>query len=358
MTCEMAQRAIALAALSWPADSSDLERDVQMVGGSTLEDASAANTMNGIVVHEPAEAAFSDNPALANHLQSCRTCQSEMTATTAFFRALAQESGPEPSPTLLARARMQLDHTLDSCEQAPAWTRGMQQVAFTAGRLRAAPLLSSALLFLGLLTGGYVGYRAGHAAHESDQTALLLAPPASEAPSVIADVSSVSHDPGTGLVEVHYDRLVADTLTAPAGDPSIRELLMAGTENGISPQVRHVSVNLLSGSCPAGAPCDTTPVRNALMNALENDKTAEVRREALAGLQPFIAEDTSVRDVVLSALMNDGSAAVRIEAVRLLQSVDVDSSVRQVLHTVSVHDGDPTIRSASLEALRSVPQVQ
>ena len=346
MTCDMAQRAIALAALSWP--ECDLDAGNPAV----------ADTIDGSDIPESEETALAENPALAEHLRSCRACQAEMTATTAFFRALANESGPEPSPTLLARARMQLDQTLDSCEQAPAWTRIFQQVAFTAGRLRAAPALSSALLLLGLLTGGYGGYHAGHAAHESDQTALLLTPREPETPSVVADVSSVSRDPGTGLVEVHYDRLVADSLTAPAGDPSIRELLMAGTENGINPQVRNTSVNLLSGSCPAGAPCDATPVRNALINALETDKTAEVRREALAGLQPFIAEDTAVRDVVLSTLINDGSAAVRIEAVRLLQSVDVDSSVRQALHTVSVHDGDPTIRSASLEALRSVPQVQ
>ena len=157
---------------------------------------------------------------------------------------------------------------------------------------------------------------------------------------------------------MRYDRLVADTLTAPADDPSIRELLMAATQNGIDAQVRNVSVGLLSGGCRTGAACDTSPVRNALLNALATDKTAEVRREALAGLQPLIADDTEVRDAVLAALMNDGSASVRIEAVRILQSVGVDSSVRQVLHTASLRDGDPSIRSASLEALKSVPQLQ
>ncbi len=313
--------------------------------------------------------------ALADHLSVCRSCQAELAATTAFFRALAHETdqnGPEPSATLLARARMQLDASLDSSAQAGPWTLFTRQIMFSAGRLRAAPALSSALLLAGLLAGGYGGYRAGHAAHAAEQDALLLAPPAPEAPSVVADVSSVSRDPGTGLVEVRYDRLVSDVLTAPAEDPSIRELLMAATQNGIDPQVRNVSVSLLSGGCGAGAPCpasdsasnaalnraDAAPVRNALMNALESDKTPEVRREALAGLGPFIADNTEVRDAVLSALMSDPSASVRIEAVRLLQPVDVDSSVRQVLHTVALRDGDPSIRSASLAALRSVPQIQ
>ncbi|WP_158615362.1 HEAT repeat domain-containing protein [Acidipila sp. EB88] len=83
-----------------------------------------------------------------------------------------------------------------------------------------------------------------------------------------------------------------------------------------------------------------------------------MRREALAGLQPFITQDMEVRDAVLAALMSDPSATVRIEAVRLLQPVDVDSSVRQVLHTVANQDGDPSIRSASLNALKNVPQIQ
>ncbi len=344
MTCDMAQRAIALAAVSSP------EEDDFFSGEHTAGERKAGGLAPGTT---------SQDSALAEHLRQCRECQAEMAATTAFFRALANEAGPEPSPSLLARARLGLNTTLDSCEQASSWARFSQQLAFTGGRLRAAPALSSGLLLLGLIAGGYGGYRAGHATHEAEQTALLLAPPAPETPSVVADVSSVSRDPGTGMVEVHYDRLVPDTLTAPSDDPSIRELLMAGTENGTDPEVRNISVNLLSGSnCPAGTSCDATLVRNALINALETDKTVEVRREALAGLQPFIADDTAARDAVLRALLNDGSASVRIEAVRLLQTVDVDSSVRQVLHTASMRDGDPAIRSASLQALRSVPQVQ
>ena len=202
------------------------------------------------------------------------------------------------------------------------------------------------------------GYRAGRTAHNLEQSSLLLAPPAPEVPSVVADVSSIHRDPESGMIEVRYDRLVPDALTAPADDPSIRELLMAGAENGTDPQVRNQSVSLLSGSCSAGSCGGVAPVRNALLNALATDKTPEVRREALAGLQPYIAEDMEVRDAVLSALMSDSSAAVRIEAVRLLQPVDVDSSVRQVLHTVAAQDGDPLIRSASLAALKTVPQVQ
>lgn len=422
MTCEMAQRAIALNAMasleevnfpSSPSASDDafrsippadrehgherdwdssqaLEADFATSADSLAEDsyrnllphflehdlqpypfespASEPDALTGVPGNSPhaassktqeqQQASFTGNDALQAHLSTCRACQAEMTATNAFFRALSQDAGPEPSATLLARSRMRLDATLDSCEQAPFWTRITQQFAFTAGRLRAAPVLSSGLLALGLVAGAYGGYHAGHAAHTAEENALLLAPPAPEAPSVVADVSSIRRDPDSGLVSVRYDRLVPDMLTAPADDPSIRELLMIGTENGTDPQVRDASVGLLAGACRGDAPCSGPPVRNALLNALANDKTPEVRREALAGLQPFISDDMQVRDAVLDALMNDPSATVRIEAVRLLQPVDVDSSVRQALHTVANSDGDPSIRSASLAALKDVPQVQ
>ncbi len=376
MTCERAQRVIALAAISssdtgfgrdvdpsWlspipsmKTDTYEQDENHEEAWKSSRQVPVAPSALDGTPLHtallQP------EGSALAEHLATCRSCQAEMAATTAFFKALGNDAGPEPSPTLLARARMQLDATLDSSEQAGLWTRLTQQLAFTAGRLRAAPLLSSALLIIGLLAGGYGGYQAGHSVHTSEQTALLLAPPAPEAPSVVADVSSINRDDATGMVEVRYDRLVPDILDAPAGDPSIRELLMAATENGTTPQVRNTSVSLLGGSCFGSAACGGDPVRNALLHALNTDSTPEVRRVAMAGLQPFIADDLQVRDAVLGALMNDSSGSVRIEAVRLLQPVGIDSSVRQVLHAVALRDGDPTIRSASLAALKSVPQIQ
>ncbi len=299
-----------------------------------------------------------DDAALDEHLRNCRACQAEMTATSAFFRALASETGPEPSATLLARARQRLDATLDDCAHEGLWTRLTQRLAFTAGRMRAAPVLCSGLLFAGLLAGGYAGYHAGLAAHNADQSALLLAPPAPDTPSVVVDVNSIAQDPQTGMVEVRYDRLVPDMLTAPLNDPSVRELLMAGAQTGVSPMVRNASLSLLSTDCGAGSPCAQASVRSALLNALETDRTPEVRREALVELQPYIADDMQVRDAVLTALMRDPSAAVRIEAVRLLQPVDVDSSVRQVLHTVAASDGDPSIRSASRAALKTLPHLQ
>ncbi|WP_158615361.1 hypothetical protein [Acidipila sp. EB88] len=246
-----------------------------------LVDPTLAEPAPGSMPH-PGEAAASydlgalarpEGEALAAHLATCRSCQAELAATTAFFRALAHEAGPEPSATLLARSRMRLDASLDSCECSGFWARLSQQVSFTAGRLRAAPALSSAILLAGVIAGAYGGYKAGQSAHTAEEVRYLLAPPTPEVPSVVADVSAVARDPETGMVEIRYDRLVPDVLTAPADDPSIRELLMAATENGTDPQVRNASVNLLSGNCAGVTLCGTVPVRNALLNVLATDRT-------------------------------------------------------------------------------------
>lgn len=364
MTCEMAQRAIALAAMTHaeppldPAEEWVPEGEFWLPGDPELP---VAHEQRAVSEGEPV---VPEGSPLAEHLKQCRSCQAEMAATSAFFRTLAGEAGPEPSATLLARARMQLDATLDSCERAGLLQRITQYLSFTAGRLRAAPGLCSALLIVGVLAGGYGGYRAGHAAHADEQARLLLAPPPPEVPSVVADVSSIRQDPQTGVVEVRYDRLVPDLLSGSPNDPSIRELLMAAAQNGTDVEVRHASLSLLAGPCREdSATCrelagEGDATRHALLNALFSDKTSEVRREALVGLQPYIGEDMEVRDAVLQALMSDPSASVRREAVRMLQPVDADSSVRQVLHTVASRDGDPAIRLASTAALKTVPQVQ
>jgi len=75
-------------------------------------------------------------------------------------------------------------------------------------------------------------------------------------------------------------------------------------------------------------------------------------------LQPYVAQDDHVRDAVLEALMHDASADVRGQAVSMLEPVQADSSVRQVLRTVSTEDANPAIRDASFHVLQSTSDIQ
>ena len=297
-----------------------------------------------------------DRQALEEHLAVCRHCQAEMTATAAFYRALLQAGEPEPAPSLLARARLRLDATLDTHAHQSAVAHLLHQLSFSAGRLRASPGLASALLLLGLAVGGYGGYRAGQHAHNVDQGLMLDA--ASAPKAAIADVISIKREPDSEYVEVQYNRLVPDAFSGSLDDPSIRRLLVLATEHGADPAVSTNSLDLLANECRHGHACTGGPIRNALLRALRSDRRPEVRQEALDGLEPYIGEDMQVRDAVVRAMLSDASATVRIEAIHLLTPVEVDSSVRQALHSVASYDGDPSIRTASLEVLRAMPQLQ
>jgi hypothetical protein len=380
MNCELAQRIIALAALS-PAQGRKKPSRASHDASHFLEEEDpelapleaelfaahpelAAEFTHGQdraggsgMIAAEAELSEEERQALEEHLAGCRECQAEMAATAAFYRALLLTGQPEPTPSLLARARLRLDATLDSNAHQSALAHLLQQISFSAGRLRTSPGLASGLLLVGLILGGYAGYRAGHTAHEADQRQLLLGE-APGGPQVIAAVSSIVRDPGSEMVEIRYDRVVPDVLTGSLDDPSIRRLLLAGMQMGVDPMVRNDSVDLLANECRHGHDCSGGPIRNALLSALHKDQDPQVRIEALEGLEPYIAQDIGVRDAVLRAVMADTSSKVRIEAIRLLTPVEVDSSVRHALHAVAAGDGDPSIRDASQQMLNGMPQVQ
>jgi hypothetical protein len=350
MNCEMAQQAIALA-------QGQIEPPAAEVG---------------------AEPEYQD---LAAHLEGCSACREEL----AFYRALADaiEETPqlEPSPNLVARARARLDSELDLRPAAGPFSRFLLNLSFGAGRLRAAPVLTSSLVLIGLLSGAYAGFQAGRRAHIAEQTAPLpIADTADAAPPRIAAVTGIVRVAGgdSESVEIHYDRLVPDFLPGSLDDPAIRSLLLLGARNPDDPSVRGEAIALLARECRNGHQCDSTatalkganqpdqaaqaaqhqPVLSTLLASLRTDREPQVRISALHGLEPFIARDLRVRNAVLDTLINDPDVGVRNEAVRMLPPVQVDSSVREVLHTVANRDGDPGLRSASQQLLDSTPQIQ
>jgi hypothetical protein len=228
------------------------------------------------------------------------------------------------------------------------------------GHLRAAPLVASALLVLGLGVGGYAGYREGRHTHENDQAKLILdsLQKGEDGTVQVANVNSIVQEPNSENVEVSYNRLVPETIHGSLDDPRIRQLLLLGAKNRVNQGVRTDSVGLLADECRAGHECSDGPIRNALMVALRYDKSANVRLKALEGLQPYIGDDVRVRDAILGALMSDKDAEVRTQAISLLEPVEADSSVRQVLNAVALQDDNPQIRTVSRQVLDQNSQIQ
>ncbi|HSY71276.1 MAG TPA: HEAT repeat domain-containing protein [Alloacidobacterium sp.] len=302
------------------------------------------------------------NHQLEQHLAECDECRRDMQAIRALKSAMSLYPVEEPPAAMLAQARMRLEEALDTMPHGSWLVRLTQLFTRGAGRLRAAPVMASMLLLLGVAAGGYGGYRAGLKAHEAEQSKLVLnlgQPPAvtEDNPARIANVSSITRDPNTETVKVNYDKLVPETMQGHLDDPRIRQLLLLGTQNHGNAGVRDDSVGLLASECRNGQ-CDDGPIRNALMVALRYDKNPNVRLKALEGLEPYIAQDMRVRDSVLEALMKDSDSRVRSQAINLIEPVEGDSSVREVLHTVAAQDDNPQIRTVSRQVLQQLPQIQ
>jgi hypothetical protein len=303
------------------------------------------------------------NHQLEQHLLECEACLRDMQAMRGLKTTMSLYPMNEPSPAMVARARMRLEEALDNMPHGNWLVRVLQVFTRSFGRLRAAPVMASLLLLVGLAAGGYGGYVAGLKAHDAQQSKLILnlgQPPAvaEDNPAQIANVSGITRDPKSETVKVNYNRLVPETLEGSLDDPRIRQLLLLGTQNAVNTGVRDDSVGLLANECRNGHQCADGPIRNALMVSLRYDKNANVRMKALEGLQPYIAEDMRVRDAVLESLMKDSDPRVRTQAISLIEPVESDSSVREVLHTVAMQDESPQIRTASRQVLQQLPEIQ
>jgi hypothetical protein len=305
---------------------------------------------------------------LEQHLAHCEPCRQEMEAISALHKAMSAAPSIDPSPSLVARARLRLDEALDAIPHGGLLRRISQSFRRAFGHLQDAPALASALLLAGLGTGTWAGYhygtRAAMAAAQPialPQTAALdvAAPVAADLEAAqIAGVSNISFEPGSDTVEVRFYRVLPETAFGTMDDPQIRQLLVLGTRNRGNPTVHDSSVDLLAQACRAGHNCNGGPIRNALMVALRYDHDATVRRKALEGLQPYIGVDMRVRDAILEALLHDRDAGVRTEAIGLLEPVEADSSVREVLETLASQDQNPHIRTVSRQYLEQVSQIQ
>jgi len=291
--------------------------------------------------------------ALEGHLVTCRRCQEEFAAVQALQQAMALAPTQEPSANLLAQARLRLEEALDSMPRS-SWLMRVQQSIFRGiSMLGRAPVAASALLILGVASGGWGGYQAALRSHRLPAEL----PAAIAGPGTIASVSSITRKPNTENVEVHFTRLVPETAQGSLDDSQIRQLLLIAAQSNVNPVAQN-SLRLLAGECLAGHECSDGPIRKALLVALRYDNSGAVRLSALNGLKPYVAEDIRVRDAVLEALMSDEDATVRLRAIELLHPVEADSSVIKVFQTVATEDDNPHIRTVSREVLDRATEIQ
>jgi hypothetical protein len=296
---------------------------------------------------------------LEQHLSVCEDCRREWNALLALNQELALQPMLEPSPNLLAASRMRLDEALDRLPPRSAAQRLLGNAFRWLSFLEGAPALATLLLGVGFLGGNFLArYQALHSPQLPRPVIM-----SNTADGAIASVSGIVQTPSSDLVQVKYNRLVPETVQGSLDDPQIRQLLLLGTRLATNADVHDDSVALLASECRSSRNCGggndaTREIRAALVSSLRSDRSPSVRLKALAGLQPYIAQDEQVRDAVLDALLYDKNAGVREQAISMLTPVEADSSVRQVLRTVSSQDANPAIRNASFQELQGSADIQ
>jgi anti-sigma factor RsiW len=300
---------------------------------------------------------------LERHVSGCEACQKEREQVLLVKTLASLHPASDPSPNLVARARLRLEEALDALPPKRWYERWSQRVVNNFASLQGAPVAAVLLLVIGGGAGclgeyEYVQSRTARAVANRPVTEAAAQPTATSDLQNVASVSAIVRQPNSEIVDVSYNQLVPHRMSGSLDDPQIRQLLMLATENSTSPGIRDDSVGLLAAECRAGHSCQPSGIRDALMVALRYDRSPAVREKALEGLQPYVAEDVRVRDAVLEALLNDSDAHVRSDAISLLEPVEADTSVRQVLYSVSNSDDNPQIRNVSRQVLRRVPEIQ
>jgi hypothetical protein len=285
------------------------------------------------------ELADDERYELEQHVGRCRPCGEELEAARGLRATMSRLERPEPSPSLLAGARIRLDEALQEAKPASGWSRFTWDLAGWMRQARLAPALAAVIFLAGAASGVFTTY----------QLAAPRGGSATGAPvqGSIAAIRGILQEPGSDNVEIKYDVLQPVSVRGSVSDPAVQQLLLFAARSNLSSGVRLDSVDLLTRN-----PQDDR-VREALMFALRYDDNPGVRLRALEGLQAWVKEDVRVRDAVLDALLRDSNPGVRTEAIRLLEPVRADGSVRQVLQQVAEQDQNRFIRSESRYVLAS-----
>jgi hypothetical protein len=300
-------------------------------------------------LHVYGELADDARHELEQHVARCADCAAELKAAQEFHDLLSEERAAEPTPNLVAAARMKLQEALETAEQGGFWRRLAFDPANWLRQVSFSPALASAILILGFAGGVGTSYRVF--VHQPPISATGAAPAPAPVEASITGIQSITQQPGTNQIDIKYNTLSTLETQGSLNDQRIQQLLLFAARNNYNSGVRMDSVDLLTQKP------NVSQVRDALIYALRYDTNPGVRLKALDGLGGFVKDDVRVRDVVLEALVNDANPGVRTEALRLIEPAKADGSVRGVLMALAAKDQSQYIKSQARTMLAQLPEI-
>jgi hypothetical protein len=287
------------------------------------------------------------------HVNRCGNCADEVKAFKGLRDAMSVVPMLEPTPSLLASSRMQLQEALEIAQQDRGWKRWFYDPFSMIGQLKFSPALAAVLLMIGFGGGAGVAYKMAHNAGQGGGVVKSEGRPPVDNTSQasIAGIREVLPIAGTNNVEIKYDTLTPRSATGSMSDPAIQQLLVFASRNNVNSGIRMNSVDMLTKN-----PQDQK-IREALVASLRYDTNPGVRLKSLEALGPYVKDDVTVRDAVIESLLHDGNPGVRSLALQTLQPVKADGTVRMALQFLSDKDKDQAIRRQSRAMLASMPEM-
>jgi hypothetical protein len=321
------------------------------------------------------ELSAAEESQLKEHLAQCPACRTALERERELLTAVSANR-QEPGADLLRSCRVGLQDALDR-EEEGGWLR-RTFLLLPASWLSPRPAWSAAILLLLGFSVGILGPRLvlRHATtrKNSAKTAITspsvntadsatAGDPADPGPSSIdlrsADVAGINVLPAAAgeppQVELQLKAQQPVTLQGAADDGNVKNVLLyvLGHSDRYCPDVRLDAVDAL-GSCS-----NDPAVRDALCQAVHNDRNAAVRLKALEALNGAEPQDI-VRNTLLDALVDDQNPGVRIEAINALREmaargqVGPDDRMLSVLRGRMENDPNTYIRLQSAAAIRDL----
>src|SRR5260370_21902316 len=147
--------------------------------------------------------------ALEQHLTGCEDCRREWNAMRILEKRLTLLPVMEPSPNLVAQARMRLDDALDLIPPHGFLTRLRSNFFAWIGHVQSAPALATLLLGVGFLAGNFT-YRCqvAHAPKQIQAPVRLSNPAEGSIANVAGVVTTANPERGKG----EYNRRVPESV--------------------------------------------------------------------------------------------------------------------------------------------------
>jgi anti-sigma factor RsiW len=282
---------------------------------------------------------------LEGHVDRCTECADELKAMRVFHGEMSELPQLEPTPNLLASARIQLSEALETAQQHRGWRWALDPMALLR-QMRFSPALATVIFLVGF--GGGLGtmYRMSAALHGG---ALSVE---QQQEASIAGIRNIVQEPGSNRVRIDYERALPETVQGSVNDPQIQALLVMASRSTANSGLRMDSVDLLRQKP------DDPAVRESLVYSLRSDSNPGVRLKAEEALMPMVKQDIRVRNAMLESLLNDNNPGVRAGALKALKAVPNDTSVRQALTQLAKEDPNEFIRQESSRILAQASDIE